>query len=161
MQVKHTLKPIYNEYSKILILGSMPSITSREKNFYYSHKTNRFGKILSLLFNTTFNNIEDKKNFLLNNKIALFDMIKSCEIDGSSDSSIKNIKINNLKPILKESNIKCVFCEGKLAYNLFAKYYKKLNIEYFYLPSTSSANAKYSLNKLVNEYKIIKEKLDS
>ena len=91
MKVKHTLKPIYNEQSKVLILGSMPSIISRENNFYYAHKTNRFWKILSILFNTKLKTNTDKENFLLNNNIAIFDMIEECDITGSSDSSVKNI----------------------------------------------------------------------
>ena len=161
MKVKHTLKPIYNEFSKILILGSMPSTISRETNFYYAHKTNRFWPILSILFNTELKTISNKENFLLNNNIAIFDMIKECDITGSSDSSVKNIKVNNLIPIIKNSNIKYIFCTGKLSYNLYQKYYKDLNLECFYLPSPSSANATYSLEKLLNEYKIIKEKLDN
>lgn len=110
MKVKHTLKPIYNEQSKVLILGSMPSIISRENNFYYAHKTNRFWKILSILFNTKLKTNTDKENFLLNNNIAIFDMIEECDITGSSDSSVKNIKVNNLIPIIKNSNIKYIFC---------------------------------------------------
>lgn len=161
MKVKHTLKPIYNKFSKVLILGSMPSIISRENNFYYAHKTNRFWKILSILFNTELKTNTDKENFLLNNNIAIFDMIEECDITGSSDSSVKNIKVNNLIPIIKNSNIKYIFCTGKLSYNLYQKYYKDLNLECFYLPSPSSANATYSLEKLLNEYKIIKEKLDN
>ena len=161
MKVKHTLKPIYNEFSKILILGSMPSTISRENNFYYAHKTNRFWKILSILFNTNLKTNTDKENFLLNNNIAIFDMIEECDITGSSDSSVKNIKVNNLIPIIKNSNIKYIFCTGKLSYNLYQKYYKDLNLECFYLPSPSSANATYSLERLLNEYKIIKEKLDN
>ena len=159
MKVKHTLKPIYNKFSKILILGSIPSTISRETNFYYAHKTNRFWPILSILFNTELKTNTDKENFLLNNKIAIFDMIKECDINGSSDSSIKNIKINNLKPIIKNSKIKYIFCTGKLSYNLYQKYYKDLNLECVYLPSPSSANATYSLERLLSEYKIIKEKL--
>lgn len=161
MKVKHILKPIYNEQSKVLILGSMPSIISRENNFYYAHKTNRFWKILSILFNTELKTNTDKENFLLNNNITIFDMIKECDINGSSDSSIKNIKINNLKPIIKNSKIKYIFCTGKLSYNLYQKYYKDLNLECFYLPSSSSTNASYTLEKLLKEYKIIKEKLDN
>lgn len=161
MKVKHTLKPIYNEQSKVLILGSMPCTISRENNFYYAHKTNRFWTILSKLFDTELNTNIDKENFLLNNNIAIFDMIKECDINGSSDSSIKKIKINNLKPIIKNSKIKYIFCTGKLSYNLYKKHYTDLNLEYYYLPSPSSANASYSLEKLLNEYSIIKEKLDN
>lgn len=160
MKVHHTLKPIYNENSYILILGSIPSVTSRKKIFYYSHKSNRFWKIINILFNQNLITIEDKIDFLINNNIALYDMIKECEISGSSDSSIKNIKINNLIPIINKSKIKYVFCEGKLAYNLYKKYYNDLNLEYIYLPSTSSANAHYSLEELINIYQIIKIKLN-
>lgn len=161
MKAKHTLKPIYNKHSKILILGSMPSTTSRNNNFYYAHKQNRFWKIINTLFNVKLTTREDKEMFLLKHNIALFDMIKECEISGSSDSSIKNIKINNIKNILNNSNIKYIFCEGKLSYNLFKKNYSDLKVEYFYLPSTSSANASYSLEKLLKEYSIIKQKLDN
>ena len=159
MLVHHTLKPIYNKSSKILILGSMPSIISRENNFYYANKSNRFWLIINSIFNINLNTKEEKENFLLKNNIAIFDMIENCEIDGSSDSSIKNIKINNLLPILNNSNIKYIFCTGKLSYNLYQKHYKYLNLECIYLPSPSSANASYSLERLINIYKIIKEKL--
>lgn len=159
MIVHHTLKPIYNENSKILILGSMPSIISRENNFYYANKTNRFWLIINNIFNTNLNTNEEKENFLLNNNIALFDMIECCDINSSSDSSIKNIKINNILPIINNSKIKTIFCTGKLSYNLYQKHYKHLNLECIYLPSSSSANASYSLEKLINIYKIIKEKI--
>lgn len=161
MKVKHTLKPIYNRNSKILILGSMPSITSRNNNFYYSHKQNRFWKIINTLFNVNLITNKEKKEFLLRKNIALFDMIKECKIIGSSDSSIKDIKINNIKKLINNSKIKYIFCEGKLAYNLYKKYYNSLNLDYFYLPSTSSANASYTLEKLLIQYQIIKEKLDN
>ena len=159
MIVHHTLKPIYNKNSKILILGSMPSIISRENNFYYANKTNRFWLIINNIFNTNLNTNEEKENFLLQNNIALFDMIKSCDINSSSDSSIKNIKINNILPIINNSKIEYIFCTGKLSYNLYQKHYKYLNLECIYLPSPSSANASYSLEKLTNIYTIIKEKL--
>lgn len=161
MKIQHTLKPIYNSNSKILILGSIPSITSRNNNFYYSHKSNRFWKIINVLFNVKLNSNKEKEEFLLNNNIALFDMIKECEIKGSSDSSIKNIIINDITNIIDNSKIKYIFCEGKLAYNLYKKHYNNLNLEYYYLPSTSSANASYSLDKLLDIYKIILDKLKS
>lgn len=160
MKVKHNLKPIYNSNSKVLILGSIPSITSRNNNFYYAHKQNRFWKIMSILFNIKFKSNEEKNFFLLKNNIALYDIIDECEINNSSDSSIKNIKITNIENIINKSKIKYVFCDGRLTYNLFKKHYDYLNIEYYYLPSTSSANAYYSLEKLLKIYKIIKEKLE-
>ena len=160
MLVKHTLKPIYNKHSKILILGSIPSIKSRENNFYYANKQNRFWCIINILFNQNLITNKEKEKFLLNNNIALFDVIQECDINGSSDSSIKNIKVNNIEKIINESKIKYIFLTGKTAYNLYKKYFNNLNIEYYYLPSPSSANASYSLNILVKEYSIIKEKLD-
>ncbi len=160
MKAKHTLQPIYNKYTKILILGSMPSIKSRTKNFYYAHETNRFWKIIDILFNVNLNSIEEKKNFILKKNIGLFDVIKECEITGSSDSSIKNVKLNNIEKIINNTNIKYIFLTGKTAYNLYKKNFNHLNIEYFYLPSPSSANASYNLDALVNIYSIIKKKLD-
>lgn len=161
MYVYHTLKPIYNKNSKILILGSIPSIKSRENNFYYAHKQNRFWNVLNILFKTDLKTNEEKIEFLLTKNIALFDVIKECDINGSSDSSIKNIKVNDLEYIINNSNIKYIFLTGKTAYNLYKKYFNNLNIDYYYLPSPSSANATYSREKLVDEYKIIKEKLDN
>ena len=156
MKINHPLKPIYNKSSKILILGSMPSKKSRELNFYYANPTNRFWKILEIIFKTTLNTQEEKETFLLNNYIALFDVFKSVDIIASNDASIKNYKLNNLTDILNDSNIKAIFITGKTAYNAFIKHYN-LNIPIIYLPSPSSANATYSLKKLVEHYKIILE----
>lgn len=158
MRVKHNLDPIYNKKSKILILGSMPSIISRQNYFYYANKSNRFWKIISKLFNCELNTNNDKKKFLLNNKIAMWDVIKECDINGSSDSSITNIVYNDIFKVLKHSNIEYIFCLGKKAYTLFVNYYgKEKNV--FYLPSPSSANASYSLIDLVENYKIIRDTL--
>ena len=158
MLVKHTLEPVYNNNSKILILGSIPSVKSREYNFYYAHKQNRFWKVLEIIFNEKIlDNIEYKKEFLYKHNIALFDVIKSCEIIGSKDSTIKNVRANNINKIIKNSNIKTIFTTGKKSYNLYMKYcYKNTKILPIYLPSTSPANiGNYSLEDLVNEYKVI------
>ena len=128
MLVKHSISPIYNKDSKVLILGSIPSIISRKNNFFYANKQNRFGKVMSIIF----------------------------DIECSSDSSIKNVKVNDIKSIVKCSNIKYVFCTGKTSFKLYNKYFSYLNVKCFLLPSPSSANATYSLERLVNEYKIIK-----
>ncbi len=153
MRKEHELEPIYNKDSKILILGSFPSVVSRKNLMYYSHPQNRFWKIISILFNEKIN---DKKEFILNHNIALWDVIESCEISGSSDSSIKNVKPNNIDLILKEANIKCIFTIGRKAYQLYNKYiYPQNNIKPILLSSTSPANAQKSLNDLVQEYKII------
>lgn len=159
MKVTHTLEPIYNNDSKILILGSIPSIVSREKNFYYAHKTNRFWKILSVLFNEKLETNNEKKAFLLKNRIALWDVIKTCDIKNSSDSSIKDVTVNDINSIINNSNIKTIFCTGKKAYQLFKKYIHT-NIEVICLSSPSSANAKTKLEDLVNEYQIIKKHLE-
>ncbi|MCI9280005.1 MAG: DNA-deoxyinosine glycosylase [Bacilli bacterium] len=163
MKVKHELSPIYNEDSKVLILGSLPSVKSREEKFYYAHPKNRFWKTLSRVFNEEIGStIEEKKAFLYKHHIALFDVIKSCEIKNSSDTSIKKVRPNNLNPILKQSKIKTIFTTGKKAYDLYQKYcYPKTKIEAIYLPSTSPANCPKNIEStLIDSYKQIKEKID-
>ncbi len=159
MKIKHNLKPIYNNYSQILILGSIPSITSREKEFYYAHLSNRFWPILANLFHEELRSKDDKINFLLKHHIALWDTIKSCEIINSSDNTIKNIEVNNINLLLKKAPIRAIFCLGNTSYKTFNKYLK-VNIPVFYLPSPSSANASYNLTKLINIYKIILDYLN-
>lgn len=159
MKVTHNLNPIYDQNSKVLILGSMPSTISREYHFYYANKSNRFWKIIETLFSVKLEDNQQKENFLIQNKIALWDVIKSCDIEGSSDSTIKNIVVNDIPMILNKSNIQCVFCTGKKAYELFKKYFK-IDIEVIYLPSPSSANAVKSLEELIVDYKKIPEVLN-
>lgn len=156
MKVKHTLSPIYNKNSEILILGSMPSKLSREKNFYYANKQNRFWKIMEELYNINFSSNNDKIEFLLKNNIALWDVFKEVDIKGSSDSSIKNAKINNLNIIFETANIKKIFCTGKKAYDFLIKN-SNIKLPIIYLPSPSSANANYKLNDLIEIYAQIKE----
>ena len=149
MKVEHTFKPIYSKDSKILILGSIPSVVSREDNFYYAHPKNRFWKIISKIYNEKIPTTkEEKTKLILNNNLAIYDVIKSCEIQGSSDSSIKNVKLNNLDEIIKKSKIEKIIFNGNKAYELYNKYEtnKFSNIEV--LPSTSPANAKYTLEDL-------------
>ncbi len=157
---KHTIEAYYNSDSEILILGSFPSVKSRELGFYYAHPQNRFWRVLSKVFKEDIeNNIESKKEFLKRNKIALFDVIASCKIMGSSDSSIKNVRPNDIGKLLKNSKIEKIYVNGKTAFNLYNKYIKdKIGIEAIYLPSTSPANATYSLEKLVSYYKILNNK---
>lgn len=156
----HPIPPLYSKNSEILILGSFPSVKSRENEFFYAHPQNRFWKVLSAVFNSPMpQNTDEKKELVLKNKLALFDVIKQCEIKGSGDSTIKNVIPNDLKPIIESSNIKHIFLNGKTA----EKYYKKyiapiIDIEFTTLPSTSPANAAYSLDRLIEEWKkIIKE----
>ena len=111
--VKHEIPPIYNQNSKILILGSFPSVKSRESQFFYHHPQNRFWKVLSsVLDKDTPITIDEKKDFLLDNNIALWDVIASCYIEGSSDSSIKNVVANDLNKIIDTCDIKQIFCNG-------------------------------------------------
>ena len=146
----HSFGAFYNVDSIYLFLGSFPSVKSRERNFYYMHPKNRFYSLLQEVFNDSFTtqDIEEKKMLLKKHKIALFDVIESCEITGSSDSSIKNIKVNDIEKILNKSNIQKIILNGKLAYNLFIKYFPNLIDKAYYLPSTSPANAKCSLEIL-------------
>lgn len=150
--VKHSFEAVYNQDSIYLFLGSFPSVKSREQNFYYMHPKNRFYPLLKEIFNDDFttSDIQKKKELLLKHNIALFDVIKSCEIKGSSDSSIKNVIPNDIEYIIKNSKIKKIILNGKLAYNLFLKYFPMLENMSYYLPSTSPANAKCSLENLKN-----------
>ena len=153
MRVSHTLEPIFDSNSKVLILGSMPSIVSREKMMYYSHPQNRFWKVLSNLFNEE---IIDKKEFVLKHNIALWDVIASCDINGSSDSSIKNVIPNEINMILRSANIKCIFTLGRKSFDLYNKYVlNETKVEAILLSSTSPANAKKSLEDLVEEFSVI------
>ena len=160
MQVKHEFAPIYNQDSQILILGSIPSIKSREQHFYYGHPQNKFWKVLEELYQIPkLHTIEEKKQFLLKNKIALWDVIQSCEIEGSSDLTIKNVIPNDISSLLQKTNIKKIYTTGKKAYQLYQKYcYPNTKIEAIYLPSTSPANiANFTFEQLVENYQCIKE----
>lgn len=162
MRVYHELEPIYNEFSKVLILGSLPSVKSREVGFYYAHPQNRFWLILESLFGVSLPDVQAKKEFLLSHGVALWDTVASCEISGSSDASIKNIEVNDLTNLLQDSQIKFVFCTGRKAYNLYQKYMKpNTNIDAFLLPSPSAANARCSLFDLISSYQIILDCLNS
>ena len=157
MRINHEFGPYINKDSKVLILGSIPSSKSRELGFYYMHPQNRFWRIISdLLKEEVPNTIEAKKDFLKRNKIALWDVLDSCDINGSSDSSIKNPKVNNIKKLITKTDVKYIFVTGKKALALYNKYcYKNVLIEAIYLPSTSSANAIFSYEKLKEKYMII------
>lgn len=155
MRVTHEFGPFYDKKSKILILGSIPSPKSRELGFYYMHPQNRFWKVLSSVFDEEVPiSIEDKKQLLKKHNIALWDVLKSCDIDGASDSSIKNPIPNDIEVILNNSKVEKIYTTGKTAYKFYNKYIlSKIGIEAIYLSSTSPANAKMSLEELVEEYK--------
>lgn len=153
-QEMHEIEPIYDKNSKILILGSFPSVKSREGKFFYHHPQNRFWKVLAgILKSETPATIEEKKAFLLENHIAVWDVIASCEIEGSSDSSIRNVIPNDLERILSTANIKQIYTNGGTASKLYRKYcYAQTQLEDVKLPSTSPASASYSLEKLMVEW---------
>ncbi|MHB1314636.1 MAG: DNA-deoxyinosine glycosylase [Christensenellales bacterium] len=155
----HGIPPVYNEYSHILILGSSPSVKSREGGFFYHHPQNRFWKVIAALFDYPVPvTIEDKKRMLLENNIALWDVIASCDMEGSSDVSIHNVIPNDLELIISHANICQIFANGTKAYALYEKYcYPKLGVKAVGLPSTSPANASFALEKLLQEWKIIKQ----
>ena len=148
--VEHPFPPIYNSDSRILILGSFPSVKSRINGFFYGNPQNRFWKIISKITNNLLpTNISEKKALLLTNHIALWDVVKTCDIKGSKDNSIRNIIPNDLSIILNQTSIKTIFANGNMAYNLYDKYSKNLySMNIIKLPSTSPANASYNFEKL-------------
>lgn len=156
-KINHPFPPLYDKNSKILILGSFPSQKSREQLFFYGHPQNRFYKLLALIFDEAVpQTIEEKRKFLLSHNIALWDVISYCEIIGSSDSSIKNVIPNDLSEIFDNADIKAVFTNGKASHKFYTKYLKEKFGEAVCLPSTSPANAAFTLEKLHNEWKVIK-----
>lgn len=168
----HTFDPVWDENSRILILGTFPSVKSRENQFYYGHPQNRFWKVTAALaagakqegaikISQTKDEaikipqtIEEKKAMLLESRIALWDVIASCEIEGSSDSSIRNVVPNDIRGLLERSNIQAVFCNGGKAYELYVKYCEKQGgVKAVKLPSTSPANASWSLERLKESWR--------
>ncbi|MBQ4150917.1 MAG: DNA-deoxyinosine glycosylase [Clostridia bacterium] len=151
---KHSFEAVWNENSTILILGSFPSVKSREINFFYGHPQNRFWKVLSAVLEKEIpSSTNGKRTFLLENRIALFDVIASCDIQGSSDASIKNVIPNDIMPILNGAKIKQIFVNGKTAATLYEKHiFKKCGIPAVTLPSTSPANAAWTLDKLIEKW---------
>ncbi len=162
MRLTHSFPIFLNKDSQVLILGSFPSVKSRELDFYYMHKQNRFYKILSNLFNEDFYSIstEEKKRLLKKYKIALYDVCEECEINNSSDETIKNVIPIDLDNILNNSNIHQIFINGNKAKELFIQYHSKYLYMTKFLPSSSARNARMSLDDLTNKYQIIKEYLN-
>ncbi|MBQ8527455.1 MAG: DNA-deoxyinosine glycosylase [Lachnospiraceae bacterium] len=150
----HTFAPVCDEHSEILILGTFPSAKSREQNFYYGHPQNRFWKMIAVITGSEVpETIEEKKKLLLANHIAIWDVIKSCEIIGSSDSSIKNVVANDIAGLLKKTNIKTIVANGATAERLYNTYaLSQTGIEIIKLPSTSPANAAWRLERLCEEW---------
>ena len=147
---QHPIPPLYDKNSKVLILGSFPSVKSREQMFFYGHPQNRFWRVLALVFGEdTPLTIEEKRSFVLRHNLALWDVLASCDIEGSADSTIKNAVANDLSEIIKNSKVAKIFVNGKTAEKYYIKYTeKKLGRKAICLPSTSPANASYSIERL-------------
>ena len=158
-RVEHEFGPFYDENSKVLILGSIPSPKSREQGFYYGHPQNRFWRVLADILNEDFpETVEDKKTMLVKHHIALWDVLDSCEIRGASDTSIKNPVPNDMNLILKDAPIKAIFTTGAKADELYKKMcYPICGVPSTKLPSTSPANCSCSYEKLIEGYSQILE----
>lgn len=147
--------PIFDDYSRVLILGSFPSVKSRQIDFYYGNKQNRFWRTVCGYFGEQVpETIEGKKDFLSRRQIALWDMVESCEIEGSADASVKNAEIADLCVVLRTAKIEKILLNGTLSYKLFVKNYGHLKVLYQKLPSTSPANPRFDENvwrKALNE----------
>ena len=155
----HPFPPLYNGQSRILILGSFPSVKSREAMFFYGHPQNRFWKLMGLLLTKDGQSpqgIPEKKELMLHNHIALWDTIASCDITGSSDSSITNVVANDFRPILNNADIRQIYCNGKTSHRLYMKYCRpQTGMDAIPLPSTSPANAAWSLERLEEAWRQI------
>ncbi len=159
---QHPIPPLYDKNSKVLILGSFPSVKSREQMFFYGHPQNRFWKVIcAVMGKDTPVTIEEKSSFLHENNIALWDVIASCDITGSSDSSIKNVVANDLTQILRSADIKQIFVNGRTAEKYYNKYIRDtIAKKAVCLPSTSPANAGWSLDRLINAWGIVREYIE-
>ena len=157
--VSHDFEPVFDENSKVLILGTFPSVKSRENQFYYGHPQNRFWKVIAGLTESEVpQTIEEKKKLLLEHGIAIWDVIESCDIIGSSDSSIKNVVPADIERVVANSKIQNIYANGGTAKKLYEKYsQKKTGREIIGLPSTSPANAAYSLERLLECWQEVKK----
>ena len=153
----HPFPPLYNPQSRILILGSFPSVKSREMAFFYGHPQNRFWRVMAALFQEEFpQTVEERAAFLHRNHVACWDVIHSCKIVGSSDTSIREVTVNDIKEILRAAPIERIFVNGKTAQRMYERYTREqTGREAIYLPSTSPANAAWSLERLISAWKVI------
>ena len=158
VRIFHPFGPLYNENSRVLILGSFPSVKSREQEFFYGHPQNRFWKVLAALFGAPVpKTIEEKKELILDNGLALWDSIGSCEITGSSDASIRNAEPNDLRIITGSCDIHAIYCNGKKSLEVYNRYIEPvLGRPAEALPSTSPANAAWNLDRLIDAWQIVK-----
>lgn len=155
MQTEHGIEPVFDTGSNILILGSFPSVKSREQGFFYGHPRNRFWKVIAAVTGSEVpETIEEKKRLLLEKHIAVWDVIARCDIQGSSDASIKNVEPNDIGLILNTARIRGIFCNGTKSFELYEKYIEPyISIKAVKLPSTSPANAAWNLSRLTVKWK--------
>jgi len=152
----HGFEPIFDGNSQVLILGSFPSVKSREIDFYYGNKQNRFWKMLCNYFNVSLlESVEEKKSFVLKHGIALWDIVTECEIVGSQDSKIKNYKIADVLSLISKGKIKAILINGKTAFKIFCEKYKDIFTPYYLMPSTSPANPRYKQDVWYNILDIV------
>ena len=158
----HPIPPVFDTDSRILILGSFPSVKSRESCFFYGHPQNRFWRVLAAVLGCPVPaTIDEKRNMLLAHHVAVWDVIASCEITGSSDSSIRNVVPTDLGRLLADTPISAIFCNGSTALRLYQKYQQNsTGILAAGLPSTSPANAAWTLNRLVSVWNVIRTELE-
>ena len=156
--IVHPIQPLFDKNSKVLILGSFPSVKSREAQFFYGHPQNRFWAVVAAVYGYEKPiTIEEKKLLIIENKLALWDVIAECEIEGSADSTIKNVRANDLSVILQNSAVERIYVNGKTAEKYYNKYtLPQTGIKAVCLPSTSPANAAWSFERLVEAWKVIK-----
>ena len=161
-RILHPFGPLFNPESRILILGSFPSVKSREQNFFYGHPQNRFWKVIAALFYRPVPaTVPEKKELILGHGLALWDSIASCVITGSSDASIRDVRANDLRIILDSCPIERIYFNGRKSHEMYNRYIlPELEREAFCLPSTSPANAQWSLEKLTAAWAVIKENPD-
>ena len=154
----HPIPPVFNKDSKVLVLGSFPSVKSREEGFFYGHPQNRFWKVTARVFDEDIPvSVSSKREFLLRNHIALWDVIGSCDIEGSSDSSIRNVTVNDISIILNTADIRLICLNGKKAYQYYQKYmFPVIKREGICLPSTSPANAARNIDSLLEAWSVIR-----
>lgn len=153
----HPIPPVFDSDSRILILGSFPSVKSREVGFFYGHPQNRFWKLIAAVFvDAPPQSVEEKKDFLLRHHIALWDVIRSCEIVGSSDASIRNVRANDLNLILRHAGIQSIYVNGKTALKYYQKYAEPIvGRAAICLPSTSPANAAWTMDRLIEAWSVL------
>lgn len=155
--IQHPIPPTFDQNSRALILGSFPSVKSREAQYFYGHPQNRFWKVMAAIFSERFpETTEERKKLLLRNRVAVWDVIASCSVSGSADTSIRNVQPNDLRPLLACSSITAVFTNGKKADELYKTFQlEKTGIDAVCLPSTSPANAAWNLERLVSAWSIV------